>query len=52
MTATRFWKYMHDRIPASVFKSKAVGGPSNCAACHQDAASGLFSPFAIELPEE
>jgi hypothetical protein len=51
ITAAPFWKRMHRRIPASVFASKQVVARVNCAACHHDAASGLFEPSAIQIPE-
>jgi len=51
ITASPFWRRMHRRIPASVFASKHVVASGNCAACHHDAASGLFEPSATEIPE-
>jgi len=51
ITATPFWQRAHRRIPASVFASKQVVARSNCSACHQDTASGLFEPSAIQIPE-
>lgn len=50
-TATRFWTRMHREIPASVFKSKAVGFKGACNACHSDAKTGLFAPQNIDIPE-
>lgn len=52
ITASGFWQRMHRHIPAATFANKAVGGRSNCAACHADAASGMFSPEQIEIPED
>ena len=52
ITATRFWVRMHRRIPDSTFATPAVGARSNCAACHADAAAGLFRPGSISIPEE
>jgi cytochrome b len=51
ITATPFWQRRHRHIPDSVFASRQVVARSNCAACHEDAASGLFAPSAIEIPE-
>lgn len=51
ITATAFWQHIHRHIPAAVFHSKAVGSPAACNACHHDAASGLFAPQAIAIPE-
>ena len=52
ITATRFWLRMHNDIAPAVFSSKAVGAKQNCSACHQDAASGMFAPQAISIPQE
>lgn len=52
ITATRFWTRMHDEIGDAVFTSKPVGAKQNCAACHGDAASGLFAPQNISIPKE
>jgi cytochrome b len=50
--ATPFWQRTHRRIPEAVFASKAVGSRGACNACHRDAASGLFEPSSIHVPEE
>lgn len=52
ITATRFWLRMHNDIAPAVFSSKVVGAKQNCSACHQDAASGMFAPQAILIPQE
>lgn len=52
ITATRFWARMHHDISPAVFSSKAVGAKQNCSACHQDAASGMFAPQSISIPQE
>lgn len=52
ITETRGWQRLHDDLPEAVFTSRAVGARSNCTACHGDAETGRFSPFAIELPKE
>jgi hypothetical protein len=52
ITASGFWQRMHRHISAATFANKAVGGRSNCWACHGDADSGMFSPQQIEIPEE
>ena len=52
ITATRFWTRLHQDISPAVFSSKAVGAKQNCSACHQDAASGMFAPQAISIPQE
>ena len=52
ITATPFWRHRHARIPDRVFASPAVASRGNCAACHADAASGLFRPSAIAIPKD
>ena len=52
LTATPAWKRFHADLPEALFASKPVASRSNCAACHADAASGRFSPFAIAIPKE
>lgn len=52
LTAAPFWKRTHAQLPEETFLSPAVGSRGNCAACHRDAASGLFSPFAIAIATE
>jgi len=52
VTATQFWERRHAGLDPSVFKMKAVGTKSNCEACHGDARRGLFTPQAIDIPEE
>ena len=51
ITATAFWQRVHGGISAAAFASRQVGGRGNCTACHRDAATGMFAPQAIELPE-
>jgi cytochrome b len=51
ITATPFWRRVHRSIPVQVFSAKTVGSPSQCGACHRDAATGLFSPLSIAIPE-
>lgn len=52
ITATPFWKWRHAEIDDAVFRTPAVGARSNCAACHRDAATGLFDPRRISIPKE
>lgn len=52
ITATPFWKWRHAEIEDAVFRSPAVGARGNCAACHRDAATGLFDPRRISIPKE
>ncbi len=52
ITATPFWRHVHSGIPERVFAAKSVGSQSNCSACHEDAAAGLFNPQAIAIPKD
>jgi hypothetical protein len=52
ITAAPFWLATHRNIDATLFTSKPVGARQNCAACHGDAASGLFAPQLITIPKE
>jgi cytochrome b len=51
LTATPFWIRMHQGIPESVFKSRAVGAKGACEKCHSDASTGRFDPQDIHVPE-
>jgi cytochrome b len=51
LTATPFWIAMHQGIPESVFKSRAVGAKGACEKCHRDASTGRFDPQDIHIPE-
>jgi mono/diheme cytochrome c family protein len=52
VTATRYWKRRHRKIPDAVFASKPVGAKVNCVACHRDARSGRFDDQSIDIPKE
>lgn len=51
-SAATAWQRLHADLPEALFAGPAVGGRANCLACHRDAESGRFSPFAIALPKE
>lgn len=40
----------HEGLTAAVWRSKAVGSPANCAACHSGAARGDYAEDGIRLP--
>ncbi len=52
ITDAKAWRQIHTNIAVDVFASKPVSGKHNCAACHADAASGLFKPRSIAIPKE
>ena len=51
ITATWFWRRMHEGIGDDVFSDRKVGGRVECNACHRDATSGMFAPQSTEVPE-
>ncbi|MEO8119639.1 MAG: diheme cytochrome c [Rhodoferax sp.] len=44
-------KHRDGEVPAAVWKRASVGGASNCAACHSNAAQGSFSERDIKIPK-
>jgi mono/diheme cytochrome c family protein len=46
-----WWKRRHHHISDTIFNQKNIHSRSNCAACHGDAATGLFAPQAIQIPK-
>lgn len=47
-----YWVRKHSGIAVNVFAAAPVKSKSNCAACHQDAASGRFDDQAIAIPPQ
>jgi hypothetical protein len=43
-------KHRDDEVPAKVWKRASVGSPSNCSACHTNAAKGSFSEREVRIP--
>lgn len=43
-------KHREGEVPADVWKRPAVGSPSNCAACHTNAAKGNFNEHEVRIP--
>lgn len=41
----------HREIDLATWRRKAIGGPSNCAACHGGAAQGRFGEHDIRIPQ-
>jgi mono/diheme cytochrome c family protein len=44
-------KHRDGEVPANVWKRASVGSPSNCAACHVNAAAGSFNEREIRIPK-
>lgn len=51
ITKSSWFFRQHDEVSASVFKRPAVGGASNCAACHKRAADGNFDEHEVRIPK-
>ena len=51
ITKSNWFVREHDEVSASVFKRPAVGGASNCAACHLGAADGNFDEHEVRIPK-
>lgn len=50
ISATPAWRRIHDDLPDTLFDARPIGSRANCAACHQDAATGWFTPTRIRIP--
>ena len=51
ITRSAWFIDQHDEVSASVFKRKAVGSASNCAACHPNSGKGKFSEHEVRIPK-
>ncbi len=52
ITETGFFKYMHDEVPASIWKRREIGSPANCGACHIRANEGRYGEREVRIPPE
>jgi nitrate/TMAO reductase-like tetraheme cytochrome c subunit len=50
ITKTTWFIRKHDEIRADVWKRPSIKSPANCAACHTNAAEGIFSEKNISIP--
>ncbi len=50
LSSNSWWKRKHRHLDPAVFQRAAIKTSENCAACHRDATSGLFTPQAIHIP--
>lgn len=50
ITKTSWFIRKHDEIRADVWKRPSIKSPANCAACHTNAAEGIFSEKHISIP--
>lgn len=52
ITKTTWFIREHDEVRPDVWKRAGVKSPSNCGACHSDAAKGTFSENNIQIPSK
>ena len=50
ITKTSWFIRKHDEVKSEVWKRASIKSPANCAACHSDAANGIFSEKNIKVP--
>lgn len=46
-----FFRYMHDEVPAAIWKRPKIGNPSNCMACHPRANQGHYGEAEVRIPK-
>jgi len=51
VTEMPFFAYMHDEVPASIWRRAKVGSKSNCIACHPRADEGRYFEREIVIPK-
>lgn len=51
ISKAKWFVRQHDEVSASVWKRASVGGPSNCSACHAEAAKGNFDEDQVRIPK-
>lgn len=49
---TPYFRYLHDEVPAGVWKRAKIASRANCIACHTRAESGSFAEREIKIPKE
>ncbi|MCA1924901.1 MAG: diheme cytochrome c [Thiobacillus sp.] len=49
---TPYFRYLHDEVPAAVWKRAKIASRANCIACHTRAESGSFAEREIKIPKE
>jgi hypothetical protein len=51
ISTTPFFKYMHDEVPAYIWKRARIGSPANCGACHSKADAGRYFEREVAIPK-
>lgn len=50
ISETPYFKYLHDEVPASIWRRKPIGSGANCGACHTRANEGRYGEREIRIP--
>lgn len=51
VTATRWFRHLHQRVPRVTWSRGKVGSAANCGACHPDVERGIFDGRRVLIPE-
>lgn len=51
VTGTPFFRYLHDEVPAGVWRRPGVASRANCGACHPGADAGRYLELEIRIPK-
>lgn len=51
ITETPYIKGKHREVPTKVIRRTTIGSLSNCSACHQHAADGVFNEHDVRIPK-
>jgi cytochrome c553 len=51
ISETGYFKYMHDEVPAYIWKRKKIGSLANCIACHIRANDGRYGEREVRIPQ-
>lgn len=51
ISETVFFRYMHDEVPASIWRRQGIGNPANCGACHVKADAGRYPEWEVRIPK-
>lgn len=51
ISETGFFKFMHDEVPATIWRREKIGNKANCGACHGQANSGRYPEWEVRIPK-
>ncbi len=51
VSETGYFKFMHDEVPAYIWKRKKIGSLANCVACHTRANEGRYGEREVRIPQ-